>query len=149
MNLALPITPLNTSAIPASWITLSAAQPALAGNVSCQTFNRFDMGDADRYGFTRVLPAINPAAPSAESVKRESVFGALNRVKDRFGAHQAKHIIKFVGLKERMVDIQPDRFLYVLRACQWLDGYAAPEPGKYHWTHRFDSNGAYIGFSDL
>ena len=147
MNLTLAITPLNASAIPASWITLSAAQPTLAGNVSCQTFNRFDMGDADRYGFTRVLPQ-KAKAPSAESVTREVVNAAINRVKERFGVHQAKHIIEVVGESRKMLDIPHYRFPHVLATCRWLDSKSSNDPSKYHWTHRFDSNGAYIGFTD-
>ena len=148
MNLTLAITPLNASAIPASWITLSAAQPTLAGNGSCQTINRFDKGNADCYGFTRVLPAINQAAPSAESVTRDVVNEAINRVKDRFGVHQAKHIIRVVGGSLKMLDIAPDRFPRVLSVCRLLDGMQSSDPSMYHWIHRFNPDGVYMSFTN-
>lgn len=147
MNLTLAITPLNASAIPASWLTLPTSHYKFNSWGGCAGTNTLLGEPADRYGFTRVLPQ-KATAPSAESVTRDVVNAAINRVKDRFGVHQAKHIIQVVGGSLRMLDIAPDRFPHVLATCQWLEGTSSNDPSKYHWIHRFDSNGAYLGFTD-
>lgn len=142
MNLTLSITPFNASAIPATWVTIHGTQFSSATQACWPGYNRL-AEPVSRMTFTRAQSGV-PEKAARAATDRDFINELVTRIKDKFGISQAKHLIQYVGQSDKLMDIEPDCFPYIIRACQYLQGCVPNSLSESHLIYRFTPEGHFI-----